>query len=230
MIGGKCLKCGGTEFWTTKDGRLKCKKCRYLFKPRINPFNIPTEKLREIISEFLLEHSIESISLKVQISKYKLIKILTTLRKLMSLDIPEEIKKVLKINLNPEKELKIKGRPIIGVFSYKEWVFAKVLTEIKPRDLKIFMENKKNEPMNSGQKNLGIIYKKNLYKLTEEKNTLYYFWEYLREKLNSRGGIRREKIPLFLAEYVWRFNYRNKNFEEKEERLFNLLSDYFFKT
>jgi uncharacterized Zn finger protein (UPF0148 family) len=220
-----CPKCGRNEFWKTKDGRLKCKNCRYLFKPRENPFNIPNEKLREIISEFLLEHPLQSISLRVQISKYKLIKILTTLRKLMALDFPEEFRKIIKIEPNFKNE--IKGRPIIGIFSYGDWVFAKVLTEIKPKEIKNFIENTKNEPIKDWQKNFGLVYNKNLYRLVHQEDTLSYFWEYLKNKLSSKGGIRKEKFPLYLGEYVWRFNHRKEGLKEKEERLFNLLNNFF---
>jgi hypothetical protein len=30
-----------------------------------------------------------------------------------------------------------------------------------------------------------------------------------------------------LGEYVWRFNHRNEGLKEKEERLFNLLNNFF---
>jgi uncharacterized Zn finger protein (UPF0148 family) len=220
-----CPKCGRNEFWKTKDGRLKCKNCRYLFKPRENPFNIPNAKLREIISEFLLEHPLQSISLKVQVSKYKLIKIFTILRKLMALDFPKEFREIIKIE--PNFENKIKGKPIIGIFSYKDWAFAKVLTEIKPKEIKNFIENTKNEPIEDWQKNFGLVYNKNLYRLTNQEDTLSYFWEYLKNKLSSKGGIRKEKFPLYLGEYVWRFNHRKEGLKEKEERLFNLLNNFF---
>jgi transposase len=35
-------------------------------------------------------------------------------------------------------------------------------------------------------------------------NGLEGFWGYLKRKLVSEGGIQREKIPLYLGEYVWR--------------------------
>jgi hypothetical protein len=42
-------------------------------------------------------------------------------------------------------------------------------------------------------------------------NGLEGFWGYLKRKLVSKGGIRREKLPLYLGKYVWRYNHRNKN-------------------
>jgi hypothetical protein len=225
-----CPKCAGNEFWKTKDKRVKCKNCKYLFKPKDNPLNIPNEKLKEIISEFILENSIQAISNKVQISKYKLIKIFTILRELISLDFPLEIREVLKIEPNLNKtELNPRRRPIIGVFSYKDWVFAKILPEIKPKEIKIFIENKNFEPTEEWQKNFALIYNKKLYRFGNEnqEDTINEFWRYLIEKISSKGGIRKNKIHLFLGEYVWRFNNRKKDLKEKEEKIFHLLNEFF---
>jgi hypothetical protein len=143
----------------------------------------------------------------------------------MALDLPEEIKGIIKLEPNLKNE--IKGRPIIGIFSYGDWIFAKILTEIKPKDIKNFIENTKNEPIEDWQKNFGLVYNKNLYRLTNQEDTLSHFWEYLKNKLSSKGGIRKEKFPLYLGEYVWRFNHRKEGLKEKEERLFNLLNNFF---
>jgi len=40
-------------------------------------------------------------------------------------------------------------------------------------------------------------------------NGLEGFWGYLKRKLAAKGGIRRERLPLYLAEYVWRYNHRD---------------------
>ena len=40
-------------------------------------------------------------------------------------------------------------------------------------------------------------------------NGLEGFWGYLKRMLGAKGGIRRERLPLYLAEYVWRYNHRN---------------------
>ena len=139
----------------------------------------------------------------------------------------EEIKKIIKFEPPPKNEIEIRKRPIIGIFSYKDWVFARILTEVKPKEIKNFFENQKNEPIEEWQKNFGLVYNKNLYRLTHQEDTLNYFWEYLKNKLSSRGGIRKEKLPLYLGEYVWRFNHRKVGLKEKEERLLNLLNSFF---
>ncbi|MDD1699390.1 MAG: IS1595 family transposase [Methanoregula sp.] len=54
-------------------------------------------------------------------------------------------------------------------------------------------------------------------------NGLEGFWGYLKRKLVSKGGIRREKLPLYLGEYEWRYNHRNENDNIKVKRIINLL-------
>jgi len=41
-------------------------------------------------------------------------------------------------------------------------------------------------------------------------NGLEGFWGYLKRKLASKGGVRRIYLPLFLGEYVWRYNHRKE--------------------
>ena len=40
-------------------------------------------------------------------------------------------------------------------------------------------------------------------------NRLEGFWDYLKRKLAAKGGIRRKRLPLYLVEYVWRYNHRD---------------------
>ncbi len=54
-------------------------------------------------------------------------------------------------------------------------------------------------------------------------NGLEGFWGYLKRRLAAKGGIRRERLPLYLAEYVWRYNHRNENIEMQNKQLLKLL-------
>jgi transposase-like protein len=50
------------------------------------------------------------------------------------------------------------------------------------------------------------------------------FWGYIKRILAAKGGIRKERLHLYLSEYVWRYNYRKLNFKEQE----NLIRTWFF--
>jgi len=54
-------------------------------------------------------------------------------------------------------------------------------------------------------------------------NGLEGFWGYLKRKLADKGGIRHERLPLYLAEYVWRYNHRALTPDQKTDRILTLL-------
>jgi hypothetical protein len=51
------------------------------------------------------------------------------------------------------------------------------------------------------------------------------FWGYLKRKLASKGGIRRERLLLYLAEHVWRYNHRDMKIEDPIELILSLLQN-----
>lgn len=54
-------------------------------------------------------------------------------------------------------------------------------------------------------------------------NPLEGFWGYLKHRLAAKGGIRLDRLPLYLAEYVWRYNHRNLSVADQVKRLLKLL-------
>ncbi|MEE8470696.1 MAG: transposase, partial [Dehalococcoidia bacterium] len=56
-------------------------------------------------------------------------------------------------------------------------------------------------------------------------NGLEGFWGYLKRRLAAKGGIRRERLPLYLAEYVWRYNHRDVEIKDQIKLLLSLLQN-----
>ena len=56
-------------------------------------------------------------------------------------------------------------------------------------------------------------------------NGLEGFWGYLKRRLAAKGGIRKERLPLYLAEYVWRYNHRNENIESQKKIIMKQLEE-----
>ena len=54
-------------------------------------------------------------------------------------------------------------------------------------------------------------------------NGLEGFWGYLKRKLAAKGGVRRERLPLYLAEYVWRYNHRDMDIRDQTKLILNQL-------
>ena len=55
-------------------------------------------------------------------------------------------------------------------------------------------------------------------------NGLEGFWGYCKRRLAAKGGIRRERLPLYVAEYVWRYNHRQLSVEQQVQQLLILLA------
>ncbi len=55
-------------------------------------------------------------------------------------------------------------------------------------------------------------------------NNIEGFWGLLKRRLSCIGGMRRENLHLFVAEIVWKFNYRKRSFAQQEQALFSLIS------
>jgi transposase-like protein len=51
-------------------------------------------------------------------------------------------------------------------------------------------------------------------------NGLEGFWGYLKRMLSAKGGVRKERLPLYLAEYVWRYNHRGLKIRDQIALLF----------
>lgn len=56
-------------------------------------------------------------------------------------------------------------------------------------------------------------------------NGIEGFWGYLKRQLATIGGIRRERLPLFVGEFAWRYNQRKLSHEARCERLLRLLKN-----
>jgi len=54
-------------------------------------------------------------------------------------------------------------------------------------------------------------------------NGLEGFWGYLKRMLAAKGGIREERLPLYLAEYVWRYNHRGLEIKDQIKCILALL-------
>lgn len=54
-------------------------------------------------------------------------------------------------------------------------------------------------------------------------NAIEGFWGILKRRLKTTGGIRRERLGIYVAEETWRYNFRKFSEQEKTERILGLL-------
>lgn len=148
-----CIKCQGRSFWETADGRLRCRRCRYLFSPRKAFGNISTETLKAIIAEFVLEHSTNMILQRVKVSKYMLLKLLNTLRICMTKDVPTVFEGTVEVDetylggswkntrlakksvMKPKRGRGTLKQPVFGILCRSGKVWAELIDRVDAKDL-----------------------------------------------------------------------------------------------
>jgi len=129
-------------------------------------------------------------------------------------------------------------QPVFGILCRSGKVFARLVDNTEAEDL-IPIITKKVKPGTrvcsdtwrayTGLATRGYVHrtvehgKKEYTKGKNHINGLEGFWGYLKRQLASRGGIRRERLPLYLAEYVWRYNHRKLSLDKQITRLLKLL-------
>ncbi len=125
-------------------------------------------------------------------------------------------------------------QPIFGILCRSGKVYAEIVQDTEAEDLLPII----TKQVKAGSKicsdtyrsYTGLAAKGYVHRTVEHRikeytkgknhiNGLEGFWGYLKRQLASRGGIRKEKLPVYLAEYVWRYNNRSLSINEKVNKL-----------
>jgi len=132
-------------------------------------------------------------------------------------------------------------QPVFGILARDGKVFAELVDDTEAKDLVPIITKKVKSGTRicsdtwrayTGLATKGYVHrtvehqKKEYVKGRNHINGLEGFWGYLKRKLASKGGVKREYLYLFLGEYVWRYNHRKMNTKEKVNRLMKLLEDF----
>ena len=134
-------------------------------------------------------------------------------------------------------------QPVFGILCRQGQVWAEVVADIEARDLQPLIEKqvKKGTTVCSdtwraytGLATKGYVHrlvKHNKKQYSDRKgnhiNGLEGFWGYLKRKLAAKGGVRKSRLPIYLGEYVWRYNHKHLPFKEQIKRLNKLITKHF---
>ncbi len=133
-------------------------------------------------------------------------------------------------------------QPVFGILCRAGKVFAEVVPGIEAKDLQPLIDKQVQKGSiicsdgwraYTGLAAKGYVHRivdhgKNEYsdKRGNHINGLEGFWGYLKRKLIAKGGIRKSRLPIYLGEYVWRYNRRKLFLKEQENLLFKLIINY----
>jgi len=130
-------------------------------------------------------------------------------------------------------------QPVFAILCRSGKVFAQVVSDTEAKDLIPIIEKKVRKGARicsdtwrayTGLATRGYVHrtvehqKKEYVRGKNHINGLEGFFGYLKRQLASRGGVRRERLPFYLAEYVWRYNNRELTVEKQVKKLLNLVA------
>jgi hypothetical protein len=122
------------------------------------------------------------------------------------------------------------GRPVIAVSVIDGIASANVLPESIAQEIRAQVRRRKPPDPALFAPHQAVIYRGRFYRSPTAANQrdarfgqLEAFWSYLQQRLRSKGGVRRSRADLYLAEYTWRFNHRRLTRSEQVNDLITLL-------
>lgn len=135
-----------------------------------------------------------------------------------------------------------KKTPVFGVLCRNGKVWAEIVPDVEAKTLLPLIKKRVKRGSvvcsDTWKSYTGIAAKGYVHRLVEHGkgeysdgkgnhiNGLEGFWGYLKRQLAAKGGIRRERLPLYLAEYVWRYNHRSLSADKKTESMLRSLKEY----
>ena len=131
-------------------------------------------------------------------------------------------------------------QPVFGIYARNGIVWAEIVDDVEAKTLQPLIKKQvtKGSTINSDtwKGYTGIASKGYVHRLVKHSegeysdkkgthiNGLEGFWGYLKRKLVAKGGIRRDRLWLYLGEYVWRYNNRNLSLDKQSSKLISLLN------
>lgn len=133
-------------------------------------------------------------------------------------------------------------QPVFAILARSGYVFARLVDDVEAKDLIPIIEKKVKKDSiicsDTWRAYTGLATRGYVHRTVEHKDKEYVdkenrrnhlnglegFFGYLKRQLATRGGIRKNQLPLYLSEYVWRYNNRNLSIKEKVNKLLNLVA------
>ena len=248
----RCPRCHYTRTWVVRRAKRRCARCRYEWRPRL-PLRLTRHQWRALLRCHTQGLSAQAIAQETGLHRQRVLRALTVLRTAMVREIPPVLRGTVEVdetyvggtwkNRRFGQRDTPRGRgtrktPVFGILCRGGQVWAQVVPDITGATLQGLIRRRVQRGATVWSDTLasytGIATKGYVHRLVQHSpgryayrgrhiNGLEGFWGYLKRRLAAKGGIRRERLPLYLAEYVWRYNHRKLSIEQQVSQLMRLL-------
>lgn len=215
-----CPRCGSERFWTLDRGRRRCAQCRFDWTPGRLPLRLTRHEWTALLRWFARGMSSSQIAEETGLERKRVLRALTLTRQAIA---------GAHAASAPVGGSRTE-RPIVGITLERGRAAAVVVQEAHALEIRrAIRAGKRPVPPRDHEVHYdAVVHRGRFHRLKLAQHgagigELETFWAYLRQRLSAKGGIRRERLGLYLAEYSWRYNRRSAGLSEQVNELLGLL-------
>lgn len=224
----RCPRCGETRVWTLNDGRHRCARCRFDWRPGRLPLRLTPSQWRSLLRWFVRGAPSADIARETRLDRKRVLRALTVVRTAIRRSFPTEASRD-----SPAEGIRVPGPVTLGlsIVHGREWVDMLPKTAVAELGGAFTSGRLVDQLSRRFDRYAAIVYRGRLYRLPEPRadqptipfGRIEAFWAYLQRQLRAKGGIRRERLALYLGEYVWRYQHRHLSQAEQVKKLTTLI-------
>jgi transposase-like protein len=209
-----------------KSGRRRCASCRFDWRPGRWPLRLTVAEWRAILRWFVRGVPSAVIAQETGLDRKRVLRALTVIRRA----IVRATGSAAEGYAARPRAVK-RDAPVVGLSVLRGRASAAVLKESDAQPLRRAVREHRSlrVEVSEGFPHAAVVYRGRFYRLPSGASPARFgeleaFWGYLQRHLGTRGGIRRERLGLYLAEYAWRYNRRRIPAARQVQELADLVS------
>jgi hypothetical protein len=193
---------------------------------------------RDLLQWFVRGATSAAIAHETGLNRKRVLRALTAVRRVLSTEAPEMPPRFVHQETEDARPPAKRGRGrTLGLTMTNGNAWAEVLSDADAETFERYVNGPRAGTSNVPPGLLpytAVVYRRRLYRLSAGPEgtapasfgPLEAFWAYLQRHLRSRGGVRAERLHLYLAEYSWRYNRRSLPPAAQLDELVRLLEDF----
>lgn len=236
----RCPRCDGTKTWQLGRGGLRCARCRFEWRPERWPLRLTPAEWRRLLYWFVRGFSGAAIAREARLGRERVLRGLTVVRHQIAETMPAQIRDLRDATRAAGLAARGAGAStdtssrhpsrltaMLGIFAVSGIVWAEVVpvTEEHALRQRLVRGDALRQPGSSEPTGYAaVVDRGHMHWLIWSPATVGLvggFWAHAQRQLMVKGGIRLERLALYLAESAWRYNHRR---ESRAEQLRQLLA------
>jgi len=244
----QCPRCGSFKSWILKRGGRRCANCRFDWRPERWPLRLTAREWRRLLQWFVRGAPSAAIAREAHLDRKRVLRALAVVRQRIAEEAPPGVRHAQETHEieHPPAEAAAETMPatppvwpppkrpsrrsaVLGLYADQGMVWADVVPAHEAEALRSQLRRPPHHVVpNGSSRYAALVYRGRLHRVGPAAPTdvaaqpfglVASFWSYLQRQLRTKGGIRLERLDLYLAEWAWRYNHRRLSAPEQLREL-----------